>query len=192
VHRDNRDTYVRVKDLSGKTKRIRDAVKVFRKYVDCGRVLDVGTRDGFCVELLTSFGYDASGIELMLSYVNYARDMGRNVCFGDMMDVNTLPSGGYDAVFSRHCIEHCRDPRQFFKSCKYVLRPGGKLFIIAPLQTRKEFKRSLYHLSYFHDKKSFLGFVESEDIKTIVCDFSYKFGIRKDKKKELLFIGECH
>ncbi len=49
------------------------------------RVLDVGTRDGFAVELFRSIGFANSlGVELFEDYVKYAQSKGRNVEQGDI------------------------------------------------------------------------------------------------------------
>ncbi len=191
-YNDNRDLDIPVRNLDKKKIRIKNAVKIFKKYVPKGSVLDVGTRDGYTVEYLNKVGYEAGGIEILKHYVEHARKKGRNVMFGDIMDISTLPNKKYDAIFSRHSIEHCRDAEQFMKSCEYLLKDRGVIFIVFPLENKKMFERQErpYHMVYFPDEKSFLGLIKKSNFRKLKIGLTVKFGMRKRKKKELLFIGE--
>ena len=191
-YNDNRDLDIPIRDLSKKAKRIKSVIKVFRKHFpDKVSVLDVGTRDGYAVELLNKKGYQAEGIELLGHYVEHAKAMGRPVTFGDMMDQSTLPEKKYDIIYSRHCIEHCRDSLTFMKSCEWLLNPNGNLFMIFPMESDNMLKRhEPYHMVNFPDKESFKKFLEKTNFKIIKLGPTYEFGLQKRKKKELFFIGE--
>lgn len=195
MYNDNRDLDLPPKDLSKKTKRIKQVVQIFTQWFEPSRkvtVLDIGTRDGYAVEVLNKRGYTAEGIDLIDVYIKDAQAKGRNVVFGDMMDESTLPNKKYDIIYTRHCIEHCRNGLRFMKSCEKLLKPRGKLFLIFPLESKKMFKNYTqgYHMIYYPDKKSFLKLIKQTNFKTKVCGLVYKFGLPKRKKTELLFIGE--
>ena len=143
-YNDNRDLVFEARDQRVRYPKLKALVKFFKKRHPVPLdVIDVGTRDGYTVELLNKYGYKAIGIELVDAYVKYAQEHKRNVVFGDLMDLDTLPKEKFDIVFSRHCLEHCRDGLQYFKSCEYLLKPKGLIFMVFPLETKEEFKKRI-------------------------------------------------
>lgn len=146
MYNDNRDLppppngYVEVKKYRGYIESTAAAFLRFFPKRDI-RVVDVGARDGYGVFCLRAHQYrDVLGVELIQGYVDLAQELGRNVVFDDWMDTK-LPANSRDVVFSRHCIEHCRDGLRFFASCRHVLCEGGKVFLTCPVEGRQKFEK---------------------------------------------------
>lgn len=100
------------------------------------RVLDLGTRDGYGVEVLTRAGMDAIGVELIETVARYARRQGRNVVSMDMHNL-LFADESFDLLVTRHSLEHTLDYRQVLAECARVLKPGGGLFIVIPIESRQ-------------------------------------------------------
>lgn len=97
-----------------------------------GRVLDVGTRDGYAVEALRNLGAaEAGGIELVPETAAYAASRGRTVRQGDMRKLSDA-DGAWDIVTSIHSLEHCPQPQRAVTEMARVLRSGGRLFLVVP------------------------------------------------------------
>ena len=98
------------------------------------RALDVGTRDGYAVEVFRQLGVaEAGGIELVPETAAYAARRGRAVRQADMRSLPD-PDGWWDLVTCIHCLEHCPEPRRAVGELARVLRPGGWLFLVVPRQ----------------------------------------------------------
>ena len=56
-----------------------------------------------------------------------------------MGDLRRIPlrNGAVDAVFCTETLEHLTDPQDFLKEVARVLKPGGRLFMTAPLTFRE-------------------------------------------------------
>jgi len=96
-----------------------------------GRVLDVGAGYGFFLAALEKASYEASGIEVSPHAVEQARQRTR----GEVVEQGAeepfpFPDGRFDAVTLLDVIEHLKDYAATLESCRRVLKPGGKLFVI--------------------------------------------------------------
>lgn len=189
---DNRD--LMPVDLRTKEKyhpHIKSTVSAFaRDLPDVQVVLDVGARDGYAVELLRGLDYDATGIDIVNEYVEYAQAKNRLVVWDDIMHSDLQPES-YDAIFSRHCIEHCSSGKNFLASCYRLLKPGGALWLTFPLETRREWaaRKRNDHLSFYPSKDAF----RAELADTQFCEVDF----RKSKSlniipegREVRFVGK--
>jgi|TARA_Y100000310_G_scaffold321197_1_gene378522 SAM-dependent methyltransferase len=104
--------------------------------------LDVGTRDGYVVEFVNSFGFKtAKGIELLPDYVEYARSKGRNVELGDIHDL-PFKTSTFDIVYCRHTIEHTLFPQKALKELYRVVNNNGALYVSFPLEMKPDGKHT--------------------------------------------------
>ncbi len=55
-----------------------------------------------------------------------------DVANGDANEITRFVSQQFDFVFSSHCLEHMRDPRQALRQWWQLVKPGGHLFVIVP------------------------------------------------------------
>jgi len=192
MYNDNRDVPVKIKECVRYHERIESTVKAFRKRVKApARVADIGCRDGYSVKLLKKKGYSVIGTDIVQGFVDHAQERGRKVVWDDMMECD-LPSEWFDAVFSRHCVEHCRDTRVFLEQCIRITKPGGIVFLTFPLETKEAFGARDFpgknHMVYFAEAPDFLKVSEQVGLETVFCGKCAK--IIPDGE-ELLYIGRC-
>lgn len=193
MYGDNRDVPVDVVEKTKYHPHIKSTVAAFSKRFplrEGSKVIDIGCRDGFAVELLTDIGYTAIGTELVEAYVKHAKDRGRNVVFDDIMHTD-LQYKAYTYLMSRHCVEHCRDTHKFMKQCSELLMPFGWVFITFPIEDREEFKARDYpgknHMVYF-DSKEKLRNIANKYFVEEYCGKSKRYDIMP-VGKEMLYIG---
>ncbi len=85
------------------------------------RLLDAGCGRGDFLKAFREMGLDACGIDIEKpGSCNFERD---RFPFEDNF---------FDVVFSKSVIEHLRTPDNFLKEILRVLKPGGKLIVMAP------------------------------------------------------------
>lgn len=107
----------------------RKRVRLIRRFVRQGRLLDVGCSVGCLVEEAVRAGFDAAGVDTDAGAVRIGREKGRNVRVGT---VGAVVSERVDAVTMQHVLEHVREPEELLASVKRQLLPGGFLFIWVP------------------------------------------------------------
>jgi 2-polyprenyl-3-methyl-5-hydroxy-6-metoxy-1,4-benzoquinol methylase len=95
------------------------------------RYLDVGCSTGFVVEAARDAGWQAIGIDLNPSAIEFGRSRGL-----DLQSV-ALDEGGFepesfDAVSLFDVLEHLIDPAGTLRACARLLRPGGIVFLYVP------------------------------------------------------------
>ncbi len=100
---------------------------------DFDSILDVGCSDGYMVKVFKEDGKQATGVNIMLTAVDWAfiEDNGLDVRSGDMHNLD-LPDTSFDAVWCRHTLEHSFAPLQVLAELNRVLKPDGYLFAVLP------------------------------------------------------------
>jgi 2-polyprenyl-3-methyl-5-hydroxy-6-metoxy-1,4-benzoquinol methylase len=104
-------------------------LKTIRAMVLAGSILDYGCSWGYGVYQFSQAGYQATGFEISRPRVDYGR---RALKVDLTSDIDTLPSKGFDAIYSAHVLEHLPDPKASLMAFQRLLRPGGKLFLYVP------------------------------------------------------------
>lgn len=104
----------------------RNRVGLLRKYVNAGRLLEVGCAAGFFLEAAKE-NFEVQGVELSEYSSRYARD-----ALGHCVHTGTLASAGlaaesFDVAVLWDVIEHVTDPRTTLAEVRRVLKPGGVL-----------------------------------------------------------------
>jgi SAM-dependent methyltransferase len=124
-----------------------------------GRLLEIGCGHGELLVRAKQVGYDVTGVEVSAAAVEIARSkLGTSeaiVC-GDI-DSAGLPAGVFDVCVLADVVEHVRDPIDFLRTVRRLLKSDGVLLIAMPSldswsarmlrQNWMEFKPE--HLSYF-------------------------------------------
>jgi 2-polyprenyl-3-methyl-5-hydroxy-6-metoxy-1,4-benzoquinol methylase len=95
------------------------------------QVLDVGCGSGRMMRRLAELGWQVHGLDFDPKAVEAARNLGLEVRLGTLEEQN-YEEGSFDAIIMNHVIEHVPDPLELLKSCKRVLKPGGKLVLATP------------------------------------------------------------
>jgi 2-polyprenyl-3-methyl-5-hydroxy-6-metoxy-1,4-benzoquinol methylase len=98
----------------------------------CGRLLDNGCGSGEILAKLRALGWDTVGIDPDPKAVEVARTtFGLNVYQGTLENT-PLSEPDFDVIMMRHVVEHLPDPRETFKTCRQLLKPGGRLVVVTP------------------------------------------------------------
>jgi 2-polyprenyl-3-methyl-5-hydroxy-6-metoxy-1,4-benzoquinol methylase len=102
------------------------------KYVKIkGRILDVGTGNGFFLEVAKSQGWkEAKGIEPGAEAADQADPSVRDDIIVDILKEGQFEPESFDIVTFFHVLDHLIDPRQFIQTCKRNLKPGGVVLCV--------------------------------------------------------------
>ncbi|HXD19226.1 MAG TPA: class I SAM-dependent methyltransferase [Vicinamibacterales bacterium] len=95
------------------------------------RYLDVGCSTGFVVEAAGDAGWDAVGIDLNPSAIEFGRSRQLNLCTAALEDAAFEP-GSFDVVSLFDVLEHLFAPLQTLRAAVSLLRPGGIVFLYVP------------------------------------------------------------
>jgi dolichol-phosphate mannosyltransferase len=90
-----------------------------------GRLLEVGSYCGFFLELATSRGWAAEGIEPSRWAGDRARRDGHTVHEGTLDDVASRLTGAYDVVALWDVLEHLEDPIEGLRKAHDLIGPDG-------------------------------------------------------------------
>ena len=98
------------------------------------RAFDLGCGNGATCKMLTSLGFDATGIDPSETGIAIARTNGVNAHIGNSYDDLAAIYGTFPLVVSLEVIEHCDRPRAFTRTfCRLVTsRAGGMGFLSTP------------------------------------------------------------
>lgn len=133
-------------------------IRLFRRYCQKGRVLDVGCSTGaFLFQLQNRFSgqYGVLGTDVAGPALDYAESKGIPVRRGNFLEEKF--ENDFNAVTFWAVVEHLVHPRPFLEKADTVLKPGGFCFVLAPnfrsLATRLLGARYRYilpqHVNYF-------------------------------------------
>jgi 2-polyprenyl-3-methyl-5-hydroxy-6-metoxy-1,4-benzoquinol methylase len=95
------------------------------------RYLDVGCSTGFVVEAARNEGWDAVGIDLNPSAIEFGRGRGLDLRTVALEEGGFRPAG-FDAISLFDVLEHLLDPVRTLRHCADLLAPGGILFLYVP------------------------------------------------------------
>jgi ubiquinone/menaquinone biosynthesis C-methylase UbiE len=106
-------------------------------------VLDAGCRHAVqACELSRRFGCQVVGVDFVLDNLREAQGNIAKAGMGRLVqvsrgDIHQLPfeSARFDYIWCRDVLAHMRDLRLAFRSCRRVLKPGGKMLIYAMFAT---------------------------------------------------------
>ena len=105
----------------------RDRLRLLARFVEPGRLLDVGAAAGFFVDEAGSAGWDAAGIDIAPSMVGWGREhLGVRLELGALASSEQAPES-LAAVTMWDYIEHATDPRGDVEAAFRLLQPGGVL-----------------------------------------------------------------
>ncbi len=98
--------------------------RLLSRYMQAGRVLDVGAAAGFILKGLYNTGWIGMGIEPNARMADYGRSaLGVNVQAGTLEQLSTDEQ--FDLVSMIQVVAHFYDIRQAFKQAAAVTKPGG-------------------------------------------------------------------
>jgi 2-polyprenyl-3-methyl-5-hydroxy-6-metoxy-1,4-benzoquinol methylase len=114
---------------------IRRIQKPFVSYFrDCAPVLDIGCGRGIFLELLSTAGIQAVGIDHSTEALAACERKGLTVQREEASTYLKQNLGTFGGIFCSHVIEHMGygDATNFLELCHGALRPGGVLLLVTP------------------------------------------------------------
>lgn len=113
------------------------------------KILDIGCGPGTFVNILTTRGFEAVGIDITPKFIVFARKNYQGKFL--MADATKLPfeSKSFDTVFVRSVLEHLDND---IKALKEALRVGNKVIIIVPQLTPPALKKRGLIFSHYQDQ----------------------------------------
>ncbi len=131
------DAYARVADhdyaeeSSSRSINAHLSLHTIRRFVDRGRLLDVGCATGYFLNA-ARISFEPHGVELSRWAVEHARTvLNLPVHQGSLEDAD-FPDGWFDVVTLTDVIEHLTDPRACLEKVHRLLRPQGLLYLVTP------------------------------------------------------------
>jgi 2-polyprenyl-3-methyl-5-hydroxy-6-metoxy-1,4-benzoquinol methylase len=107
-------------------------LKRLERFVEPGRVLDVGCAAGFFLVQAQARGWQVEGLDVSHFAINYTQDrFGFSVQRGSLLELN-YPPNSYDLVTMWDVVEHVPDPRGYVQRVAELLRPGGVFALATP------------------------------------------------------------
>jgi SAM-dependent methyltransferase len=96
------------------------------------RALELGSGSGAFVALLQWAGFEATGLELSPSIVEFSREAFAIDVFQGPIEDQKIPPASYDVIAAMDVLEHLPDPLRTIKRCMRLLKPDGVLIIQTP------------------------------------------------------------
>lgn len=148
------------------SKNFENRLKIITKYIDKGKLLEVGSAYGYFLEKAKNY-FDVEGVELTETAANDISNKLKLKVYNEPFE-NIKFSTEYDVLVSLDTIEHIKYPSSFFKKAFDILKPGGFIFLeTGDIETlvpkfQKHKWRLIHppeHLSYF-SKKTLVNYLE--------------------------------
>jgi len=112
-----------------KQRRYAQRLRVFRRYRELNRLLEVGANVGGLIHCARELGWDAVGVEPVEACARYARDERGLDVRPCVLEEADLPDDSFDAVYSNAVFEHLPSPTRVMAAIARALRPGGVVLI---------------------------------------------------------------
>jgi 2-polyprenyl-3-methyl-5-hydroxy-6-metoxy-1,4-benzoquinol methylase len=107
-------------------------IKAMRRFVERGKLLDIGAGTGMFLKAAQESGFDAEGLEISEDAAAFGRcQWNLNIRQGNLLETH-FPDNHYDAVTLSHVFEHLHEPRRVAVQLHAMLKPGGVLVIAVP------------------------------------------------------------
>jgi SAM-dependent methyltransferase len=123
-------------------------LKLLRRYVPGGRILDAGCGFGEWVAYLNRIGYDAEGLDYSEELVGRLRNTYPRLRWTrGTTQAMPYPDGSFDGIISWGVIEHDpKGPEAQLREFARVLKDGGAAVITVPADTER--MRTVSHLHF--------------------------------------------
>ncbi|HVV54498.1 MAG TPA: class I SAM-dependent methyltransferase, partial [Mucilaginibacter sp.] len=97
--------------------------------------LEIGSGNGWWLDLCKQEGIGCTGIEPEKTYENYHKEHQLNIVYGFYPDVSPKKKGGYDFIIFNDVFEHIPDINSLIESLKKDLARDGILIINLPMSS---------------------------------------------------------
>lgn len=128
----SQETYTRYTNWKLPTNRERLRWLTDHAPVPRGRAVDIGTKDGSTVKVLSDMGWQAVGYDPDDRFHPYARERHGVELRSEWFTAEAVGRGTLDLVTAYHVLEHVPEPQPWLSEIREALRPGGYLHIELP------------------------------------------------------------
>ena len=108
------------------------SIRVLKRILPSGRILDFGCNWGYGVFQLNRAGYDAVGFEIS----TLRAEQGRRELHVEIIDslsaLHSLADASFDGIYASHVLEHLQSLKEVFAFFARVLRPDGVAMVLVP------------------------------------------------------------
>ena len=94
-------------------------------------LLDLGCGRGDFGKAFQKLGLEVEGADIEVTGSKIIDGMQIKV-FNLETDAYPYPDNYFDVIFSKSVAEHVHDPKNFFEEQKRILKPGGRIIVMAP------------------------------------------------------------
>jgi SAM-dependent methyltransferase len=137
-------------------------------------LLDVGTGKGFFVREANRVGFDATGMDVSASGIDYAKEtLGVKAVKGSVVaDAPPEWANAFDVATLWATIEHVPNPGPVLKAMYGCLKPGGTIFVDTGL-AGKWVERFLPGHSQWYDAPQHLWVFGAEGLRTLLIEAGF-------------------
>lgn len=127
------DTRVYESETAARARTARTHFRILRRYVNGGRLLDVGCASGLFLSIAADAGWQVTGLEPSAELYPLAKERigARGDIYSCTLEQSRLEPG-FHAIVLWDVLEHVPDPLGFLRTCTRLLDKGGYLFLNVP------------------------------------------------------------
>ncbi len=109
------------------------AVKKYLQNKPKLKILEIGCGYGYLTYALNSLGHQTIGIDVSKTAIKSAQEsFGENFKETDTASFIPNVKEKFDLIIANELIEHLKNPDQFIKECRYILKKNGEIIITTP------------------------------------------------------------
>lgn len=120
------------KEAQEKARQKRAGLQALTRWRRGGRFLAVGCGGGLELEIARELGFTVEGYDVdPATTQEVARRLGVPVHAGAFSDLQ-LPDGGFDCIYLDQVLEHLKNPADYLRRLRRLLKPDGVVYIGVP------------------------------------------------------------
>ena len=148
-----------------------------KKFLKKGNLLEIGSGEGFILEIFEKNGFEVFGIEPSEKNVEKInKKLVKGKCKHGFAEEEVVYENKFDLILMSHVLEHVIDVRMVIEKLKENLSENGYLFIEVPnCGSKKYLEESIFTQPHIHHftKKSIQKLLESTGFEIVKVDTLY-------------------
>lgn len=119
-------------DKSPRFAKHQDNLNLIEEHGSKGRFFSIGSGNGIDMEVARKRGWEVQGYEIDKSFTeNLSKSLDIKMYSGDFANLD-LQSAFYDCVYMNHVIEHPKNPGEYLKQIRRIIKKDGILYLATP------------------------------------------------------------
>jgi 2-polyprenyl-3-methyl-5-hydroxy-6-metoxy-1,4-benzoquinol methylase len=152
-----------------------ERIELIKKFAKGKKTLDIGCGLGLYVDFLSSLGFDASGVDITLKFIEEAKKNKRGRFFHSRAEKLSFKDKTFDTVLLFDILEH-GDQDILLKEAKRVCKE--RILVIVPKAVDKKLSDSGVVFRHYIDKTHLREYQE-EDLRKLALKHKLKVGFIK-------------